>query len=180
MPSGMKKGGTGVLVLMGLLAILSAGLGLILRYQPKPAITATRKVFGRVINPIWMWFSNRFDLNTAVVYHVGRKSGREYATPLCMVSTSEGFIVPAAFGPDVDWLANLRATPESKVVYEGDTHQTVAEVIDLEQAVHYAGGTPGCPCWTQFRVEQLVLLRPVNQPSDEAETPTATEPVTTA
>ncbi len=80
-----------------------------------------------------------------------------------MVSTPEGFIVPAAFGPDVDWLANLRATPESRVVYEGAAHETLAEVIDLAQATGYAGGEPGCPCWTQFKVENLVLLRPVPQ-----------------
>jgi deazaflavin-dependent oxidoreductase (nitroreductase family) len=161
MASVLKKAGLGVLVLMGLLAILSTGMVLILRYQPKPLVNATRKVFGRVLNPVWMWLSHRFDLDTAVVYHVGRKSGREYATPLCMVSTPEGFIVPAACGPDVDWLANLKANPESKVTYNRATHPTVAEAIDLEQAVHYAGGTPGCDCWTQFGVEELVLLRPV-------------------
>lgn len=174
MPSGLKKAGFGVLVLMGLLAILAAGLGLTLRYQPRPLVNATRKVFGRVVNPVWMWFSQRFDLDTAVVYHIGRKSGREYATPLCMVSTSEGFIVPAACGPNVDWLANLKATPKSKVAYEGVNHSTAAEVVDLDQAVHYAGGTPGCPCWTLFGVEELVLLRPVAQPSETTEIPAET------
>ena len=95
------------------------------------------------------------------MYHRGRKSGKEYVTPLCMSSTPKGFIVPAAFGPQVDWLVNLRATPQSRVFYEGATYETLAEVIDLEQALDYAGGKPGCPCWTLLKVENLVLLRPL-------------------
>lgn len=111
-------------------------------------------------------------------YHRGRKSVREYVTPLCMVSIPEGFIVPAAFGSNVGWLANLRATPDSKVVYEGSTYETTAEVIDLNQAIDYAGGTPGCDCWTQYKVSQLVLLRPVT--SQTARTAqTLDRPVTT-
>lgn len=82
-----------------------------------------------------------------------------------MVSTPEGFIVPAAFGPHVDWLANLRANPKSRVTYEGASYETLAEVIGLEQAIACAGGKPGCPCWTQYKVENLVLLRPIAQGS---------------
>lgn len=164
----LKKVGLGVLGLVGSVAAVSAGLGLILRYRPTPLMRPTRIFAGRVLNPPVIWYSNRFGLKSQpLVYHRGRTSGKEYVTPLCMVSTPEGFIVPAAFGPDVDWLANLRATPESKVVYEGVTHQTMAEVIDLDKAIDHAGGTPGCPCWTQFKVEDLVLLRPVTQLAEQ-------------
>lgn len=113
-----------------------------------------------MLNPLMLQLVDRFNLNQPLVYHRGRKSGREYVTPLCMSSTPEGFIVPAAFGPDVDWLANLRAAPATRLVYERVTYPVVAEVIDLEQAIRYAGGTPGCPCWLTFKVKELVLLRP--------------------
>jgi hypothetical protein len=147
----------GFVVLVG---VASAGLWVTLRYRPKPLIDRARKLFGRVLNPLMMRLVERFDLDQPLVYHRGRTSGREYVTPLCMSSTPEGFIVPVAFGPDVDWLANLRATPATTLVYERVTHPVVAEVIDLEQAIRYSGGTPGCPCWTTFKVEELVLLRP--------------------
>jgi deazaflavin-dependent oxidoreductase (nitroreductase family) len=162
MSPGLKKTGLVILGLTGLVAIASAGLGLILRYRPPPLMRPLRRLFGHVLNPLVLWYSNRFgNTSQALVYHRGRKSVREYVTPLCMVSTPEGFIVPAAFGSNVDWLANLRATPDSKVVYEGSTYETTAEVIDLDQAIDYAGGTPGCDCWTQYNVGELVLLRPV-------------------
>lgn len=159
----LKKAGIAVLTLIGLAAAASVGLGLILRYQPAPLMKPARWFAGRVLNPPVLWYADRFGRKSQpLVYHRGRKSGTEYVTPLCMVSTPEGFIVPAAFGPKVDWLANLRATPESRVVYEGAIHETLAEVIDLEQAIDYAGGKPGCPCWTQFKIENLVLLRPTS------------------
>ena len=160
----LKRIGIAVLAVAGLIAAASAGLGLILRYQPPPLMTPARWFAARVLNPPVMWYTRRFNrASQPLVYHRGRKTGNEYVTPLCMVSTDEGFIVPAAFGPDVDWMANLKATPESRVVFEGVTHETVAQVIDLDQAVEYAGGKPGCPCWTQFKVENLVILRPRNR-----------------
>ena len=160
----LKKVGIAALTLVGLATAATVGLGLILRYQPASLMKPARQFAGRVLNPPVLWYTNRFGRKSQpLVYHRGRKSGREYVTPLCMVSTPEGFIVPAAFGPHVDWLANLRATPESRVVYDGAEYETLAEVISLEQAIDYAGGKRGCPCWTQFKVENLVLLRPIAQ-----------------
>lgn len=162
MPAVVKRVGFGAAALVSLLAAASVALGLILRYRPGPLMRPARLFASRVLNPPVMWYVRRFGSESQpLVYHRGRTSGREYVTPLCMVSTPEGFIVPAAFGPNVDWLANLRATPESKAVYGGVTHRTVAEVIDLDEAIAYAGGTPGCPCWTNFQVKDLVLLRPI-------------------
>lgn len=123
--------------------------------------TRTRRVFRR-LNPAAVWAIEHVDLgrHNGVLYHKGRSSGREYATPLCMVTTSEGYISPATFGSHTDWLRNLKATPESRVVVNKEPHDTVAEVITVEEAVGYAGGTPGCRCWTDPNLEELVLLRP--------------------
>ena len=159
------------LVVLGLL--LGRGLGSILRHRPQYALNATRKIFGRGLNPVWLWLVNRFHLDQPVVYHVGRKSGREYATPLCVSPTPDGYIVPAAFGPGVDWLANLRATPRARLRYGGVTYPVTAEVIDSEEAVRLAGGHPGCPCWRQYRVQDFVLLRPDGTQSAHREKPSA-------
>ena len=140
----------------------SVALYLILRYQPKPLVSAARQVFGRALNPIVIAISDRFDLETGqqALHHVGRRTGREYRTPLCVVPTPEGYIVPAAFGPEVDWLANLRATPQAKLTYQRITHPVTAVVIDRDEAFRLAGGSAGCPCWDQFRIQEFALLRP--------------------
>ena len=174
MPRLLKGLGFIVLSLVGLVGAAWVGLSLILRYRPAPLMRSARLFASRVLNPPVVWYATRFGgTSQPLVYHRGRASGRENVTPLCMVSTPEGFIVPVAFGPDVDWLANLRANPESQVVYEGTAHRTKAEVIGLAEAIAHADGTPGCPCWTQFKVDQLVLLRPVTE-QDEQE-PVAAE-----
>jgi deazaflavin-dependent oxidoreductase (nitroreductase family) len=43
----------------------------------------------------------------AVVHHVGRKSGRQYRTPVVAFRTSNGFVIPMTYGRDVDWARNL-------------------------------------------------------------------------
>lgn len=156
---------------------LARGFTLILRYQPKRMLGLVRKLFGRVLNPLLLWLSDRFHLDQSVVFHVGRRSGREYATPLCVSPVPDGFIVPAAFGPDADWLANLRATPEARLVHEGVTYSIQAEVIDAQEALRAAGGAPGCPCWQKFRVQDYALLRPIAGEPAHSSAPDPTSPM---
>jgi deazaflavin-dependent oxidoreductase (nitroreductase family) len=120
----------------------------------------TRRIFRR-INPAAVWAIEHTGIgrHNGALYHKGRKSGREYATPLCMVTTPEGYISPASFGSHTDWLRNLKATPESRVVVDTKSHDTVAEVISVEEAIRYAGGTVGCRCWEDQDLTELVLLR---------------------
>lgn len=160
MAARFKTAGVVALVIAVLALVLATSLRLILRYQPKPLVDATRTVFGRVLNPIVLWLSDRVDTEWQILHHVGRRTGREYRAPLCAAPTSEGYIVPAACGPDVDWLANLRATPQAKLTYGRVTFPVVAEVIDRQEALRLAGGSPGCPCWDQFRIQEFAVLRP--------------------
>lgn len=45
----------------------------------------------------------------AVVHHVGRKSGREYRTPVIAYPVEGGMLTPLPYGTDTDWLLNLVA-----------------------------------------------------------------------
>jgi deazaflavin-dependent oxidoreductase (nitroreductase family) len=156
-----KRVAIALVVLLVLGFAFARGFTFILRSQPKRTLGLVRKLFGRVLNPLLLWLSDRFRLDQSVVFHVGRRSGREYATPLCVSPVPDGFIVPAAFGPDVDWLANLRATPEARLVHEGVTYSVQAEVMNADEALRAAGGSPGCTCWQEFRVQDYALLRPI-------------------
>lgn len=150
----------GVVVFILVLAQVAAGRA---RSKEKErSHTRTRRILRR-LNPAAVWAIEHADLgrHNGVLYHKGRRSGREYATPLCMVTTSQGYISPASFGSNTDWLRNLKATPESRVVVNKNSYDTVAEVITVEDAVGYAGGTPGCRCWTDPNLKELVLLRPI-------------------
>jgi deazaflavin-dependent oxidoreductase (nitroreductase family) len=41
--------------------------------------------------------------------HVGRKSGRQYRTPLLVFETRDGFVILIGYGPQTDWLKNVLA-----------------------------------------------------------------------
>ena len=45
----------------------------------------------------------------AVLEHVGRTSGKRYRTPLIVFGTDDGVAVLLTYGPDRDWLKNVRS-----------------------------------------------------------------------
>jgi deazaflavin-dependent oxidoreductase (nitroreductase family) len=154
--------------IMVLALVFDRALSFVLRTKRERELQIARKFVGHSLNPVLLWFTDRFHIDQPVVYHIGRRSGREYATPLCVSATPAGYIVPVAFGPDVDWLANLRKTPRTRLSYGGKNHHVIAEVIDADEAIRLAGGSPACSCWEEYRVEEFVLLRPVESgPADD-------------
>ena len=63
-----------------------------------------------VLNPALLAMAERADRSyPAVIRHVGRRSGRPYATPVAAVPVPSGFVVPLPYGPDTDWCLNVRA-----------------------------------------------------------------------
>jgi len=44
-----------------------------------------------------------------VVVHPGRRSGREYQTPVNVFATEEGYVLALTYGPDTDWVKNVLA-----------------------------------------------------------------------
>lgn len=45
----------------------------------------------------------------ATVVHRGRKSGREYRTPVNLFRNDGGYVVALTYGPDSDWVRNVLA-----------------------------------------------------------------------
>ena len=45
----------------------------------------------------------------SVIYHIGRRSGRTYRTPVLASYVDETIIIPLSYGENVDWLRNTLA-----------------------------------------------------------------------
>lgn len=81
--------------------------------------------------PRWLRRLNRSVLNRllapaaarlpglAVLLHRGRRSGRTYRTPLNVFPIDGDFVIALTYGPDVDWLENLRAAGRAVLVHRG-------------------------------------------------------------
>jgi deazaflavin-dependent oxidoreductase (nitroreductase family) len=45
----------------------------------------------------------------AVVHHVGRRTGREYRTPVNAFRAADGYVFALTYGADADWVRNVVA-----------------------------------------------------------------------
>jgi deazaflavin-dependent oxidoreductase (nitroreductase family) len=101
---------------------------------PRSRGLATRltKVFNRLTLPLsgTRWFGL-----WAVLRHRGRRSGKEYSTPVAARRTADGFVISLAFGDQVDWLRNIQAAGECVIGWKGrDYRELDPEVVGWEQA----------------------------------------------
>ena len=69
-----------------------------------------------------------------VVHHLGRKTGRSYATPLGVrPATGDGFVMPLTFSEASQWYQNILAAGGCVITYRGADH-TVAGPIVVDRA----------------------------------------------
>ena len=71
----------------------------------------------------------------AVIVHRGRRSGRQYQTPLLAFKRDRTLIIALLYGEESDWLRNLRAGGGGYVVRAGRTFEVgEPRVIDTADA----------------------------------------------
>ncbi len=73
---------------------------------------------------------------TLILTTTGRKSGKEYPTPLIFGRDGDGYVIVASQGgrPDhPDWYKNLVATPEAQVQVKGDKFRAQARTAEGEE-----------------------------------------------
>jgi len=99
-----------VVVFLGLLLI---GL----RWQVGPVVDFVRRMNRSVTNPRVMRTAGTSQTATAVIQHVGRRSGRTYETPVILAKAPEGFIAELTYGDDVNWYRNIVAAGGCVVIH---------------------------------------------------------------
>jgi len=114
-----------------------------------------------VTNPIqrlWAGWAPAF----AIIEHVGRKSGTEYRTPVsafnATVDGKPGIAVLLTYGPDRDWLKNLKAAGGGKVRRHGKTFGiSNPQIVTRDEAAeHVSGGAQRV--FGRLPFEQAVLF----------------------
>ena len=72
---------------------------------PRTVARVNRVVTNRIIGP----FAGHVP-GFGVIVHRGRRSGREYRTPVNVFGARDGYLVALTYGPDSDWVKNVIAT----------------------------------------------------------------------
>jgi deazaflavin-dependent oxidoreductase (nitroreductase family) len=55
----------------------------------------------------------------AIVIHRGRRSGKEYRTPVNAFRTADGYRIALTYSPDSDWTRNVRAAHGCTLIVRG-------------------------------------------------------------
>lgn len=73
----------------------------------------------------------------ALIHHVGRRSGKPYATPIAVFRRVDGFVIAMTYGTETEWSKNVLAAGGCAIEYRGKRIAlsdprltTVAEVRD--------------------------------------------------
>ena len=73
-----------------------------------------RAVTNRVTGPLAPWLPG-----FGVVVHVGRKSGREYRTPVNVFRHRGGYVIALTYGCGADWVRNVEAAGACELITRG-------------------------------------------------------------
>lgn len=99
------------------------------------ALDRVRVFNKRVLNPLMMRMAGRKHWYASVVEHTGRRSGRNYATPIAAQQVPDGFIIPLPYGVGVDWLRNVVAAGHATIRSHGQIYHVVQpQVISAAMA----------------------------------------------
>ena len=111
----------GALLLVVVAAVSVVVIGIRTKYPP--LLNRIRRFNRDVGNPRQMRSAGTPGANASVLRHTGRKSGREYRTPVTAIWTADGFVIGLPYGPDTDWLRNILASGSAVLVHEGQSYR---------------------------------------------------------
>jgi len=128
---------------LGLIVAAMAAIGVVFvvgMRRKSPIVLNTVRRSGRAMKPLVLRTAGTAGSPTAVVHHVGRRSGREYRTPVVATPIDGGFAFALPYGPNTDWLKNVLHTGRFTVVVDGESYDvTDPEVVTIEEITSHFG-----------------------------------------
>ena len=118
-------------VVLGALSIVVIGI----RTKYPPVLNRVRRYARDVGNPRQLQSAGAPGAHASVLRHTGRKSGKQYQTPVTARWTADGFVIGLPYGPNTDWLKNVLASGVATLVHNGTSYQCAEpEVIPTSEA----------------------------------------------
>ena len=105
----------------------------------------------RFINPLVLLIAGRRWMPVVgILRHRGRRSGREYATPIGMRPLGAGFVIPRTFSDNAAWYQNVKAAGGARITYLG------REFVVIEpEVVDYAIAKPAFPRYERLQFQLI-------------------------
>ncbi len=116
-----------------------------------------RKFNRAFFNPIIKLIAGRFFY--ALVYHVGRRSGKEFSTPVVGIKANAFIFIPLPYGADTDWFLNVRAKGSCGVKIKGKLYPSSNPEV-VEPTVALAAFSPALQrAFRRAKIKQFLRLR---------------------
>lgn len=115
--------GGGVTLIVGVTAIFTlhllviAGIVTIARRDAQLGAKVLKRY-----NALILPFAGRQFSPYTLLRHTGRRSGREYQTPLGAYQFGDGFLLGLTYGPDADWCRNVMASGRATLRWHGQEY----------------------------------------------------------
>ncbi len=85
------------------------------------------------LNPITRRLAYSAFGHFSLVRHVGRRSGKQYETPIIVSPVKDGFVIELTYGYDVDWHKNVLAAGGCTLIWHGKEYAiNKIEPLDTE------------------------------------------------
>lgn len=111
----------GVVLMVVLAAVSIVVIGIRTKYPP--VLNRIRRYARDVGNPRQLKSAGTPGANASILRHTGRKSGKQYQTPVTATRTVDGFVIGLPYGANTDWLKNVAANGSTTLVYQGNSYQ---------------------------------------------------------
>jgi deazaflavin-dependent oxidoreductase (nitroreductase family) len=112
-----------------------------------------RAGFNRLSRPVARWLPG-----FGVVVHQGRRSGREYRTPVNVFSVPGGFVIALTYGPQTDWVKNVLAAGGCRIETRGRSFECVEPRV-YRDADRRGIGAPARAILPVLNVDEFLSLR---------------------
>ncbi|GAB2499905.1 hypothetical protein GCM10027063_44320 [Promicromonospora xylanilytica] len=121
------------LVLVALVGFIA--LVVTMRTKNRRGLLLVRRFGKRFGRPVEMRTAGEPGASAAVIRHVGRRSGAQYATPIGVYPMGDDFLVYLPYGREVDWLRNILAAGSAELRADGRTHRVTPRIVEPAAAL---------------------------------------------
>ena len=82
-----------------------------------------------LLNPLMLRFAGKGTFYASVIHHLGRRSGKAYATPVVAEPVADGFLIPLPYGSETDWCRNVLANGSASIDRKGERFAVAQPVV---------------------------------------------------
>jgi len=152
-------------LLLAMLAVLAAAFGAFvvgMRRESPVLQDRVRRFSKNYMTPAVLPTAGRAGQSNGVVHHRGRRSGREYSTPVTPVAITGGFLIALPYTARVDWARNILAAGRARVDFDGRGHEVTDPVVVPFAEVAHLLPRGSRIAAKVFALEEFLLLRTVD------------------